>query len=761
MTFQPGAIPVVNRIVDEIFCWILGSDPYAAADCHVGVNKASLGPALGLSSSSVLVLSSLAPGADQIVADAALKRGCSVKGALPFPRDHYLRASTFIGREDAESQLKEFAVLEDRIRKHNLFHVLRPEDVSLTVEELDAVLERDLHDRVQRNHRYRAAGDYIAVNCDLLIAVCSRAHESDPLKPQDGLPIDAQPGAEFIIQTRLRGLTPGTLPEQQALTWADNGPVLRVYANRPDDKPATPPIPVGQVEVWPPRDSRPHTTSHEDWNEHEMESLRDYARLIEELNIKLRGADPVDAQAESTSMLVDRPRDDYVPTGTVSRQWKTLKAMFRRRRAVVATAPRTKLEAIAALRRRVASLNAEYDGQIKRLIGKLFLWTFIIVTLLQFYENWTEEPANSPDIDVTRVVFFGAALGIFLAGWAMYARATSRRLNNWQNDLRSIAEGLRVQFYWAAAGVGESVASHYLQRTRDELSWIRGAISAAILPVDEDRASFRALSESEKRSRLKQINNGWIKEQLEYFRKRSYEFAEKQHSLHFAGNVLLIAGFTLVLASFAAQTLKLSGVELSARSLGTSAMWIWVAAVGVAWAAFQILTEVAWRLPPQSSEASEGSHWNAARIYRNVYGFIRGPYVLWPMGIGLAWAMLSTAYGLTGVAGVPDAHKIIAIFKALCFTAGGLLHSWAVVKFFGENARRYFAMAGLFRGAYNRCNDLLKRIEADSRPLDDYNEHLRDVRDLLVALGKEALSENADWLEMHRVHPVEPIWPGA
>ena len=36
---------------------------------------------------------------------------------------------------------------------------------------------------------------------------------------------------------------------------------------------------------------------------------------------------------------------------------------------------------------------------------------------------------------------------------------------------------------------------------------------------------------------------------------------------------------------------------------------------------------------------------------------------------------------------------------------------------------------------------------------------LTKIRDLLVDLGKEALNENAAWLQMHRVHPVRPPQP--
>jgi len=77
-------------------------------------------------------------------------------------------------------------------------------------------------------------------------------------------------------------------------------------------------------------------------------------------------------------------------------------------------------------------------------------------------------------------------LGLFVIGFVLYLVARRR---DWQRkylDYRSLAEGLRVQFYWSVAGVAPSTATefahdNFLQKQEVELGWIRNVMRAVTI----------------------------------------------------------------------------------------------------------------------------------------------------------------------------------------------------------------------------------------------------------------------------------------
>ena len=63
--------------------------------------------------------------------------------------------------------------------------------------------------------------------------------------------------------------------------------------------------------------------------------------------------------------------------------------------------------------------------------------------------------------------------------YSWYLWAYWRRYEHRFHDYRALAEGLRVQMYWSAAGITRPVPrDYYLRRQRSELEWIRQALRA-------------------------------------------------------------------------------------------------------------------------------------------------------------------------------------------------------------------------------------------------------------------------------------------
>ena len=108
---------------------------------------------------------------------------------------------------------------------------------------------------------------------------------------------------------------------------------------------------------------------------------------------------------------------------------------------------------------------------------------------------------------------------------------------------------------------------------------------------------------------------------------------------------------------------------------------------------------------------------------------------------------------------LPPARDLGSILKNLALTGGVLCGAWMQVNFFEENLRRYASMAALFQAAGLRFDDyfhLPERVEPDQKAAAE-RQALANVQALLVAVGSEALSENAEWLITHRTRPLEPV----
>jgi len=169
--------------------------------------RAALSSWGGLEHTPIVVLSSLAPGADALVARAALQlarepeftgAGISVQAPLPFPHDIYARASTFVrkgtnGKIDPESpenqkRRQDYADLVAAIGgPTQTFPVWLERDRQLVAPAGQLAdkyigqceLDRDAADPTARRDRYRAAGEYIAAGAHLLIALWDQEHDHE------------------------------------------------------------------------------------------------------------------------------------------------------------------------------------------------------------------------------------------------------------------------------------------------------------------------------------------------------------------------------------------------------------------------------------------------------------------------------------------------------------------------------------------------------------------------------------------------------
>ena len=729
-------VPLIRDRVRQVLEWLRGGR-LEVEGCE---------EPLGLEATPILVLSPLAPGADQIVAEEAAALGCKLRYPLPFPPDLYARSSTFhIGGE----QLELSDDLLAKIGGDDAFLVRRGDDVSLSDAEMKARLAADIDEPEGRNLRYRAVGEYVSTHSDILIAICDQKEIDEEPNVTEGLPPLAQAGARRLVRSHLTGLEPGILPVETTLSWADNGPVIRIFCPKTSDVDAVRDTP---IEFWHPHDSEVPEEFEAQHHRRQMGDLRGFADHLESLNAALpQRVEPGTSQAEKMfakknpyrpQTFLDRGRDPSKPAPP---------------QPGPPISPR--LERIARARRLVANINYGLDARAKKHTRNLFVLAIGSVVVLQLFENWIP-PGTTGSTPVWRTMCFYAAVSALSFGFFYHWQKKRTGLFDRQNDYRALVEALRVQFYWAAAGLGISAASNYLQRARGELSWIRAAVASISLPFEPERQRFRALSDREKYTRLQGVCNGWLSEQEWFFTRASHRQARAKNRRKVIANFLIIAGIALVLANFAQAAYPDSGFATACRrhashhGLWAIALWLLVAAA--IWFAVQVVTSRTWRA---YHDEKKPDRWVALSdrlsMFRNPLWTIAG-------GVSLGWAIFCAIRGTAPGPYVPGHAELDTFAKNLLVASGGLLHAFNAVKFADENTKRYTAMRDLFRPSRRKLEALLERYQEQiegGAPEEQKAHSVRAIQSYLAAIGKEALHENTDWLQMHRNKPIEPVLP--
>ncbi len=152
------------------------------------------------------------------------------------------------------------------------------------------------------------------------------------------------------------------------------------------------------------------------------------------------------------------------------------------------------------------------------------------------------------DVETERA-FMVAFLCFFLVSAVIQSIAKRRSWHRKYLDYRALAEGLRVQFYWAAAGVRDENEyqfphDNFLRSQESEVGWIRNVMRVAGLRTNAARWN--------KKSGLEFVLREWIGDkqrgQLGYFsartrdRERKNRITESLGILSLLTSVLMIAG---------------------------------------------------------------------------------------------------------------------------------------------------------------------------------------------------------------------------
>lgn len=310
----------------------------------------------------------------------------------------------------------------------------------------------------------------------------------------DGQPADQAAGTSAIVDWRLRVLPQSTPSALQPPDAIDSGPVYHFWSPRGSAESASPPgtlrklFPVGRTgEVLP------ESVYHQ------------LDRAINHFN-----ADALWAEGELAENIA-KSRAQLLPDDLAG----TLPLPFRWTREAHAIA-----DTLAVFFQR------------RTLLFHRWIYVCVLLAVLTY--------------EICGQVIHREALGLLLyplilaLAFGLVNHVRRREFQNRFHDYRALAEGLRVEFFWNLAGLERPVEQFYLRRQRAEMSWIRRALRVCWSASGGDEIAGRTV-------RLDLVRDYWIKNQQEFFARKTPIEKSREHRYKLAIRGSLLVGLLLAL----------------------------------------------------------------------------------------------------------------------------------------------------------------------------------------------------------------------
>jgi len=307
-----------------------------------------------------------------------------------------------------------------------------------------------------RQDQYAAVGEFIVRHCQVLIALW------------DGKPGDRGGTAE-VVNLKLTGVV-----SQSEISGSYRGPVYHITVPRQRDTTA---VAVSCVPLYPEGVDYESSEAAVFYHHRIFKPLDDYNR-----EAALRADEEGTAAAQAARDLL--PELDGVPL----RQFGPALDVMRQHYAM----------ADALTNRYGASTN-----------GTLYRLSIVVFLAALSFDLAVHILVGESVLALRTLCLFGLPI---LTGVAMliYRHARRQDYQNRYQDYRGLAEGLRIQFFWRLAGVGECVADHYLGRHRHEMKWIRNACRSSLVAAN-------CLLGSAGEEIRKAVLEHWVDSQRDYF----------------------------------------------------------------------------------------------------------------------------------------------------------------------------------------------------------------------------------------------------
>jgi hypothetical protein len=161
----------------------------------------------------------------------------------------------------------------------------------------------------------------------------------------------------------------------------------------------------------------------------------------------------------------------------------------------------------------------------------LFTIGFFMISALEIYSN----------IDPSNLVL-GFAMLLAFAATCIYLY--SKTTDNHKKYLyyRTLAEALRIQFYWNIAGINKNVSDYILRIHRSDFTWIK-YIMSAIHGVTFNNKPISSES-------INDLIYNWVENQASFFRSSVEKMTKKLGAFNRIANISFIIGFALLVSIF-------------------------------------------------------------------------------------------------------------------------------------------------------------------------------------------------------------------
>jgi hypothetical protein len=483
-----------------------------------------------MASTPLLLLSGLAEGADQLVATAALERGAYLAAVLPLPKDLYRSLMSEPARAEFDRLLSQAALVIE----------LPYDDVAELANSEEA-----------RVRQYCALEDFLALHCQALIALWDG---TDPRKSGGTFDVvrSVLAGVKYPdCMEPLRGtvyhiVTPR---QSQAVSHAEAFQihVLRCPSDLDEYAPAVPHESLQKkfkVKASKEEDRTKSSITEDDIKAWRLEPHKKLWRKIalkrgngsgflhrrrSELWVRIVEPSPTEKHLEEFNRRSTLLRPEDFP------KWRLQPANWNKE-------PWRYLDRIEKCHRRADVLALQSQKQKSSFSQWILLFVLLAAVglatqsnlLTNYFLPWLFFP-----------VFIVMAFGV-------HKWAGKRGVENWFLDARVLAEALRVQYFWELGGVRKPVWQYYLAHRPSELGWVISALRSIALLSHEENPAVPATQED-----LKSVLEGWVKDQAEWYEKRSQKQRNALKAGNKASNAFLVA---VVMVSIIYGALMLSSI---------------------------------------------------------------------------------------------------------------------------------------------------------------------------------------------------------
>jgi hypothetical protein len=470
------------------------------------------------------VMSALAEGADQLVADAARVLNIPIIAVLPMPKATY---RTTLRTEESR----------DNLDRHWDTAALR-----LELPEIG-----DLGDLDYRDRQFEQLGVLLIRRSHLLLALWDGTRD-----------MTNRSGATAVVRMRLEGdheaeafkSSEMFLEARSYLDVTNRGPILHVVTpgNQATKNPAGTCLLLGLPEPASTRDGNGGSAADAIWTGTAVEPNDlipaiarrgfEYFDRIDELNRRM-------ADFGLSDTRIYEQQIGYLDVEGIPEQARHLAEVLIRQQAGADTAAQAHQARLlghfvpARSPRHMLANGVKAWHRTGKLpnFGAAFFFAVMVPLAVLFYETHVVYHKINTG-------FVALVLYVFCLGGTFYYYWFHVRRQNWQGhfqDYRALAEGMRVQLYWAVAAVPAAVSDHYLRKQSDELGWIQFALRGPALWA-------AALAGVRKGPNQEIVRRGWIENQAHYFGDKATLHDRAYQRGSWWTKVLVWSGFVVTVA---------------------------------------------------------------------------------------------------------------------------------------------------------------------------------------------------------------------